>query len=610
MTAVKALRDEMAAKGEPVLVLEAGDAFQGSLFFTAYSGQAEAEMLNRVGLDAMVYGNHEFDLGPEPLAKFIETADFPVISGSVDVSADNLLAPLALDHLVLEVGGEKVAILGATTPDTAEISTPGPTVSFRAPVDYLRGVVAALAGRGRGQDHPPQPPRHLRRRGGGGGGARHRPHRRRPQPHALLQHRRGRALQVSAHGRRPRRPPRPHRAGRRLLQVPRPRHPHLRRRRASSPRPSGDTSLLDASVTPDPDTLARIKELAGPIEELKARVVTEIPAGIDGSRETCRAQECPMGDLVTDAMVDRVKDQGVTIGLTNGGGLRASIGAGTVTMGDVLAVLPFQNTLSTFNIPGSGIVAALENGVSQVEEGAGRFPQVSGLRFSWDPKAPAMSRIKSVEVREGDAWVPLDPAKVYAVASNNFMRAGGDGYVSLRDEATNAYDYGPGLEDVLADFMAEHPDYAPGPEPRITRRSSDAPASAAVQVAERVGAAAARRRPALADDGPAQPVGAPRRNERPRPPAASSRCRTRSSACIGAGTSTAPGGRAIGRGGAAGQLTVPSVLGRQTTSRRPAGAPAASIAPSIAASPSVQRTLPPPGTCLAITPCETKTPCD
>jgi 5'-nucleotidase len=80
-----------------------------------------------------------------------------------------------------------------------------------------------------------------------------------------------------------------------------------------------------------------------------------------------------------------------------------------------------------------------------------------------------MSRVKSVEVREGDAWVPLDPAKIYTVASNNFMRAGGDGYVSLRDEASNAYDFGPGLEDVLADFMAEHPDYAPGPEPRITR---------------------------------------------------------------------------------------------------------------------------------------------
>ena len=69
---------------------------------------------------------------------------------------------------------------------------------------------------------------------------------------------------------------------------------------------TGDTKLLDASVTPDEDTLARIKELAGPIEELKSRVVAEIPAGIDGSRETCRAQQCAMGDLVTDAMLDRV----------------------------------------------------------------------------------------------------------------------------------------------------------------------------------------------------------------------------------------------------------------------------------------------------------------
>ena len=177
-----------------------------------------------------------------------------------------------------------------------------------------------------------------------------------------------------------------------------------------------------------------------------------------------------MGNLVADAMLDRVKAQGVTIALQNGGGLRASIGAGAVSMGDVLAVLPFQNTLSTFNIPGSAIVSALENGVSQVEEGGGRFPQVAGLRFTWDPKvAPMQGRIKSVEVREGDGWVPIDPAKVYLVASNNFMRNGGDGYVSLRDEASNAYDYGPGMEMVLADYLAAHRDYAPGTDGRITR---------------------------------------------------------------------------------------------------------------------------------------------
>jgi 5'-nucleotidase/UDP-sugar diphosphatase len=168
-------------------------------------------------------------------------------------------------------------------------------------------------------------------------------------------------------------------------------------------------------------------------------------------------------------MLDRVKGQGVTIALQNGGGLRASIGAGEVSMGDVLAVLPFQNTLSTFNIPGSAIVAALENGVSQVEEGGGRFPQVAGLRLTWDPSVPPMQgRVTLVEVQEGDAWVPIEPDKVYSAVTNNFMRNGGDGYDALRDAATEAYDYGPGLEMVLADYLSAHPDYVPT-EGRIIR---------------------------------------------------------------------------------------------------------------------------------------------
>ena len=124
-------------------------------------------------------------------------------------------------------------------------------------------------------------------------------------------------------------------------------------------------------------------------------------------------------------------------------------------MGDVLAVLPFQNTLSTFNLTGAGIVAALENGVSQVEEGAGRFPQVAGpaLQLGSQGRADAGAASSRSRCSRASGWVPIDPAKVYTVASNNFMRNGGDGYVSLRDEATNAYDFGPGLEDVLADYL-------------------------------------------------------------------------------------------------------------------------------------------------------------
>lgn len=469
VTAINSERDAIKAQAGNVLVLNAGDVFQGSLFFTLGAGAAEVEMMNRLGLDAMVVGNHEFDLGPAPLATFIKAANFPVLTGTADVSGDTLLAPHAQPWRILEIGGKSVAILGAITPETATIASPGPTVSFGEPVATLSAATAALKAQGidkiillshlgvpgdivvaeqvpgidaiiGGHTHtlfsntiPGAPYKYPLMIEG-------------PDGHTVP------IVQAGAYSKY---------LGHLTLDFD---------ADGVVTQATGDTRVLDASVTPDPATAARIAELAKPLEALKARRITEIPATIDGSRETCRVAECPMGDLVADAMLDRVRGQGVTIALQNGGGLRASIKGGQVTQGDVLAVLPFQNTLSTFNIKGAALVAALENGVSKVEEGGGRFPQVAGLRFSWDPSIPpGEGRIKSVEVEEKGAWVPLDPAKVYAVATNNFMRTGGDGYAVLRDEASNAYDFGPGLDEVLGTYLAANPDYPTTPQGRITK---------------------------------------------------------------------------------------------------------------------------------------------
>jgi 5'-nucleotidase len=169
-----------------------------------------------------------------------------------------------------------------------------------------------------------------------------------------------------------------------------------------------------------------------------------------------------MGNLVADAMLDRVASQGIEIAIQNGGGLRASIDAGDVTMGEVLTVLPFQNTLSTFYVSGATIVEALENGVSQMEEGAGRFPQVAGMSFVVDPSAAAGSRISDVMV----AGAPIDMARTYGVVSNNYVRNGGDGYKMFRS-AENAYDYGPDLADVTAEFLAKNGPYTPYKDGRI-----------------------------------------------------------------------------------------------------------------------------------------------
>ena len=209
----------------------------------------------------------------------------------------------------------------------------------------------------------------------------------------------------------------------------------------------------------------RIAEAAKPLDEIRNRVVAETGEAIDGDRGSCRAGECSMGNLIADAMLARVKDQGIDVAIQNGGGIRASIDAGEVTMGEVLTVLPFQNTLSTFQVSGATLVEALENGVSQIEEGAGRFPQVAGMSFAFDASAEAGSRISDVMV----GGAPIEMDKTYGVVSNNYVRNGGDGYKMFQD-AANAYDFGPDLADVTAEYLAEKGPYAPYTDGRIVAK--------------------------------------------------------------------------------------------------------------------------------------------
>ena len=198
-----------------------------------------------------------------------------------------------------------------------------------------------------------------------------------------------------------------------------------------------------------------------------AEVIGTATAPIDGSRETCRIIECQMGNLVSDAMLDRVADQGISIAIQNGGGLRASIDAGEITMGEALTVLPFSNTLATVQLSGADVVEALENGVSDYENGAGRFPQVAGLQYTWDRNQPAGSRIVEARVQVDGEWTPIDPDATYGVVTNDYTRRGGDGYSTFA-EGDNPYDFGPPLEQVLADYIAaQGGEYTPYTDGRI-----------------------------------------------------------------------------------------------------------------------------------------------
>ncbi|WP_322895408.1 MULTISPECIES: bifunctional metallophosphatase/5'-nucleotidase [unclassified Yoonia] len=456
ITQINALREELA--GENVIVLDAGDQYQGSLMYTTYKGDVEAEFMNIVGYDVMAIGNHEFDDGDDGLLKLIDLVDFPVISGNIDVSSSNILAGRVDNHIVLEVGGEKIGIISALAFDTPETSSPSDAVIFTPEIESLSADVATLQEEGVtkiialnhvGVNKDLEIAESVPGIDAVVGG----------HSHTLMSNTEEGAMpypsmvgavpvvQAYAYSKY---------VGHLTL---------VFDDEGNVTSASGDTILLDASVAEDEAAVARIAELAGPIEEMKTEVVGSTTEAIEGDRTVCRAMECSMGTLIADAMLDRVADQGVQIAIQNGGGIRASIAAGEVTMGDVLTVLPFQNTLSTFEVTGEAILAALENGVGQIEEGAGRFPQVAGISFTVDAAAPVGARISDVMV--GDA--PLDPAMTYGAVSNNYVRNGGDGYEMFED-AANAYDFGPDLADVLAEYIAEQGDFVPYTDGRITMK--------------------------------------------------------------------------------------------------------------------------------------------
>ncbi|HHS93776.1 MAG TPA: bifunctional metallophosphatase/5'-nucleotidase [Rhodobacterales bacterium] len=182
-----------------------------------------------------------------------------------------------------------------------------------------------------------------------------------------------------------------------------------------------------AAVAPDPESQAMVDKLNAELDKSLDVVIGTTATELDSRRNMVRSGETSLGDLIADAMRAAT---GADITITNGGGIRGdrTYDAGTeLTRRDVLTELPFGNATVMTEIPGSQVLAALENGVSQVEKGAGRFPQVSGISFAFDASAEPGSRVSEVMV--GDA--PLDLDKLYKVAVNDYMLRGGDGYTAL-----------------------------------------------------------------------------------------------------------------------------------------------------------------------------------
>ena len=478
-TLVDGVRDETPN----VLLLDAGDQFQGTLFYNLFKGEVVAKMMNTLGYDAMTIGNHEFDDGPAVLREFICLADFPVVSTNLNVSAEPLLNKCLVPYTIVERAGEKIGILGVTTTELPDISSPGPNVVVEDPAASVQAAVGVLESQGinkivvlshLGYD----------------------------EDKALAAAVSGVDVIVGGHSHTflygPPTPP---------TFAP----PNLALT-AAGPYPTVVESVAeepvliitafewgkflgDLDVTFDaagaiigydgnPVYVSNAIAKDGYIESLLVPYRTEVNAMMTlkvgeitvdaplsvGGKRICRLGECLLGNVVTDAMLWQVNTVGggdYQIAVTNGGGLRAALLAGDVTYGGVMTVLPFGNTIATMGLKGQDLLAALEHSARSYPSENGGFLQVSGMRYTFDPAQAVGSRIVNAEVWNGTVYEAIEADTVYKVVTNNFTRNGGDGYTWFRDNAINPYDFGPALHEAVIDYFWAFSPVTPEIEGRI-----------------------------------------------------------------------------------------------------------------------------------------------
>jgi 2',3'-cyclic-nucleotide 2'-phosphodiesterase (5'-nucleotidase family) len=221
---------------------------------------------------------------------------------------------------------------------------------------------------------------------------------------------------------------------------------------------------LAGAITPDADLAALVKQATDTVQPILGEQVGVAAALVDRSR----GAESKMGNFVSDAI--RATYQ-VDVALQNSGGLRADFQPGPITKGHVFAVLPFGNLVVTGKLKGSDLLAALENGVSDVSGTAGRFIQLSGVRFAFDASKPVGQRVLWAVLSDGRA---LDPNATYSVATNDFMQVGGDGYTSL--SRMTEFASREQLWEVAANYVASVGTVDPQVEGRIIAAQAGQPA--------------------------------------------------------------------------------------------------------------------------------------
>jgi 5'-nucleotidase len=405
---VATLRKKIMDQSPHTLFLLGGDTLAPSVASIAFKGKQMIDVWNHIGLDYAALGNHEFDFGDSVLLERMKESRFTWLAANVIDKKTRKPFGGTPPFVIREFDGIKIGLFGLLTPETARSSKPGPDVEFLDPIETAKRVVSEIRKEGAkvivalthltmSQDKELARSVSLDVIVGG-------------HEHALLQSLSGRTpiFKVGSDART---------LGRIDLNI---------------YSQSGELHSIDWELIPVTRNITEDSSTVAIVEGYEKKVSVELdkPIGrtsviLDAQQKTNRSSETNLGNFITDAYRNATK---ADVAIINSGSIRSNTiySPGELTKRDALSILPFESTIVKIEALGSTLRAALEHGVSRIAEDKeeGRFPQVSGLRFTFDSSRPSGSRVTSVTV--GDE--PLDDKKIYTLATNSYLVGGGDGY--------------------------------------------------------------------------------------------------------------------------------------------------------------------------------------
>ncbi|KAM9060203.1 5'-nucleotidase [Megaptera novaeangliae] len=442
-------------RAEPhVLLLDAGDQYQGTIWFTVYKGVEVAHFMNALGYDAMALGNHEFDNGVEGLIDpLLKEAKFPILSANIKAKGPlaSQISGLYSPYKILPVGNEVVGIVGYTSKETPFLSNPGTNLVFedeiaalQPEVDKLKTLnvnkIIALGHSGFETDK------------------------------LIAQKVKGVDVVVGGHSNTflyTGTPP--------SKEVPEGQYPFIVTSDDGRQVPvvqayafgkylgylkvefdekgnvvtsHGNPILLNSSILEDPSIKADINKWRIKLDNYSSQELGKTIVYLDGTTQSCRFRECNMGNLICDAVInnnlrhpDEMSWNHVSMCILNGGGIRSPIDErnnGTITWETLAAVLPFGGTFDLVQLKGSTLKKAFEHSVYRYGQSTGEFLQVGGIHVVYDLSRNPGDRVVRLEVLctqcRVPSYEPLRMDEVYKVILPSFLASGGDGFRMIKDE--------------------------------------------------------------------------------------------------------------------------------------------------------------------------------